>query len=141
MLVPLRHEVATCEIRLQSVFSQYLIIKGSGLIELCVKEVVAEYARRYSNNQIKSYLVKSVSYENALNCNKIKMIFDRFSSDWWSRIEAATSNSERSAVDSIKTLRDQIAHGGQNGTGFSTVEQYYINVKRFSEAVCNELIP
>lgn len=71
---------------------------------------------------------------------EIEKILAKFSSNWWSSIEGATSNAERSAVDSLKTLRDQVAHGAYNGTGFTTVEGYYVGAKRFVEAVSDELL-
>ena len=46
-------------------------------------------------------------------------------------VAAQTSAANIAAVDSLKTLRDQIAHGKNNGTGYGTVKGYYQRAKAF----------
>lgn len=117
--------------RIQPIFSKHLIIAGSGLIESAVSNILYEYCQSRSNKQIQKFISKSVSRLNTLDCQKIEELFNKFDKEWWKKIEAQTKQDVRDAVDSLRNLRNQIAHGGHNGTGYSTVKDYYRNAKIF----------
>lgn len=113
------------DISLLPVFSSYMAIKAAGYVEKSVKEILSEYARRNSNKQILQYISSTVEYENSLNCEKIQKIFDKFEKNWWEKIDTKLDQSIRDGVNSLKTIRDQIAHGKHNGTGLTVVKQYF----------------
>lgn len=116
---------------LQGVLSSHLVILASGHIELSVKEIVKRYGDTHGNRQIVRFIDKTIDRENSLNCDKIEKILSRLDREWWPRLASAIAAEEIAAVDSLKALRDQIAHGRLNGTGFITVRNYYDGVKRF----------
>ena len=122
-------------ISFQSVYSSFLIIRASGLTENAIAAILADYANLHSNKELSNFVEKTVSWENSLNCNKISGLLNKFDSDWWKYIENNTTEAQRSAVDSLKALRDQVAHGKTNGTGFNIVRQYYQELKPFLETV------
>lgn len=113
------------DMKVQSVFASHLVILASGHIEISVREVLGEYALRRANPTVQQFVLKSLERENSLNCEKINKVLDKFDKHWKESVSGATTVSEREAVDSLKTLRDQIAHGKQNGTGYITVKGYY----------------
>ena len=113
------------DLRLQTVCSSHLVTLASGHIEICVRAVLGEYARLHSNGPIKKFTVKTLEWENSLNCEKINKILDRFDKSWKDKLDQKITFDESSAVDSLKTLRDDIAHGKHNGTGYITVKEYY----------------
>lgn len=123
--------VIDADLGLQHVFSSYLVLAGAGHIENSVIHILSEYGRTHGNSAVKRFIEKTIARNNSLNCEKIKIILDQFDVTWWSLLEAATLESEREAVDSLKTLRDQIAHGHRNGTGFSVVNGYFDSAKSF----------
>ena len=123
--------VNEADLNLQHVFSSHLVLAGAGHVEKSVIHILSEYSRKHGNPAISRYVEKTVARNNSLNCNKIKTISDQFNPDWWTKIEGETLPTERSAVDSLKTLRDEIAHGGENRTGFTTVKDYFFNAKTF----------
>lgn len=116
------------------IFSNHLAIRAAGHVELSVQEVLSEYARVRGNTQLSLYVRRSVERNNSLNCEKIKAITDSFDKDWWLAIEGHTSKVSRDAVDSLKTIRDQLAHGNHNGTGLAVIKQYYADAKVFVAA-------
>jgi len=122
------------DLTLQHVFSSHLVLAGSGHIEKSVRYVLSEYGRINGNNTIKRFVEKTVARNYSLNCERIKKILDIFNPEWWEKVEAATSETERDAVNSLKTRRDKIAHGERDGTGFSTVDSYYRSSKSFIRA-------
>ncbi len=119
------------DLNIQHVFANYLFLASAGHVEKSVRAVLSEYARRHGNDLLKRYVERSVSRQSSLNCRKIKSLTDMFNSLWWDQVLSSTSEEERDAVDSIKALRDKIAHGEHNGTGFATVDNYHTLVKRF----------
>lgn len=130
----LRGAVNDADLSLQHVFSSHLVLAGAGHVEQSVINILSEYGRLNGNPKIRRFVEKTIARNNSLNCEKIKTVTDQFDADWWIQIEATTSEVDRVAVDSLKTLRDQIAHGKRNGTGFSIVESYYKSSKSFVRA-------
>lgn len=131
----LRTAVDDADLALQHVFSSHLILAGAGHVEKSVIHILSEYGRQNGNAEIRRFVEKSVSRNNSLNCEKIKKILDLFNASWWGQLEAGTSNDVRDSVDSLKTLRDQIAHGHRNGTGFTVVNGYYLHSRDFVRAL------
>lgn len=133
--VDLRAAADQADLPLQHIFSSHLVLAGAGHVEQSVINILSEYGRINGNLIVKRFIEKTVARNNSLDCEKIKKILDHFHLDWWVAVEGATTGAEREAVDSLKTLRDQVAHGKRNGTGFSVVEGYYSKSKSFVRAV------
>lgn len=117
--------------RIQNVFANHIVLAGAGYVEDAVLATLSEYGRTHGNPRIARFVEKAVARNNSLNCEKIQKILHQFDKDWWPSIEARTPPESLSAIDSLKTLRDQIAHGKPNGTGYMTVKNYYVKSKRF----------
>lgn len=123
------------------VFANHLAIKAAGHIERSVREILAEYGARHGNRAISAFIEETVRGYNSLNCEKIQRIFYRFSADWWTSVEAGSSKPSRDAVDSLKTIRDALAHGRDNGTSLSTIKEYYASSKVFIATVDRVILP
>lgn len=123
--------VDDADLNIQHVFSNHLVLAGAGHVEKSVHDILSEYGRIHGNQAIERFVAKTVLRNNSLNCDKIKSVSDQFDPEWWRQIEQTTSSEERDSVDSLKNLRDQIAHGHHNGTGFNTVNGYLKNAKTF----------
>lgn len=105
------------------------------MVETSIIQILSEYGRLNGNPRIKRFVEKTVERNNSLNCEKIKKILDNFDIAWWPSIQGRCSPEVLEAVDSLKTLRDQLAHGKENGTGLHTVKRYHENAKVFVEKV------
>jgi len=127
----LRLAVDDADLNLQHVFSSHLVLASAGHVENSVIQILSEYGRVNGNPVIKRFVEKTVARNNSLNCEKIKLVSDQFHPEWWPQLEVAIAASEKEAVDSLKTLRDQVAHGKRNGTGFTVVKGYFDNAKVF----------
>jgi RiboL-PSP-HEPN len=125
------------DIKLQTVFSSHLTTLASGHVEISVRAILGEYARTRSNEQLKKFVHKTVSWENSLNVEKIEKILDRFDSDWVKKLAAKISLEEKEAINSLKTLRDDIAHGKHNGTGYIVVQRYFSESIKFIQKLDN----
>jgi len=133
--------VASADFKIQNVYSSHLALLAAGLVENGVKDILSHYAGQHGDNRLKLYVGSAVSYENALNCEKVKKILERFDSQWWTDFSASLTLEEKEAVDSLKNLRDQIAHGNHNGTGFQTVRSYYLAARTFVTKLGNLVTP
>jgi hypothetical protein len=108
-----------------------LVLAGAGHVENSVIQILSEYGRVNGNLLVKRFVEKTDARNNSLNCEKIKLISDQFHQDWWLQMDKIVAGPEKDAVDSLKTLRDQVAHGRRNGTGFTVVKGYFDNAKVF----------
>lgn len=140
-LVYVRGQANSCPMDMQHVYSSYLVVRAAGMIEVSFRDILGEYSRRHGNSILKNYTASMVERENSLNCDKIEKLLVRFSASWWSHLKTVIPEPQRSAVDSIKTLRDQFAHGKPNGTGFAIVDGYYALSKLFVQTVADHIIP
>jgi 2-hydroxy-3-keto-5-methylthiopentenyl-1-phosphate phosphatase len=71
---------------------------------------------------------------------KIQKILDRFDKDWWKNLSRELSYEEKSAVDILKTIRDQVSHGLTNGTGLSQIDIYFKHACSFIKKVETEVL-
>lgn len=132
LLTTMDATVGDVDPRIQSVFANHVVLAGAGYVEEAVLATLSEYGRRHGDAKIARFIEKSVSRYNSLNCEKIESVLRQFDKEWWPAIEARTTIENISAIDSLKTLRDQIAHGKPNGTGYMTVKDYYSRAKQFA---------
>lgn len=117
--------------QIQNVYANHVVLAGAGHVESAILAILSEYGRKHGNVRISRYVERTIERNNSLNCEKIERILHQFDKDWWPEIKATTAPENIEAIDSLKTLRDQIAHGKPNGTGYTIVKQYYTNAKKF----------
>lgn len=123
------------------VFSNQLAIKAAGYVEFSVCQILSEYGRLNGNQRIALYIEKSIERNNSLNCEKIEKILNQFDTSWWPATRLGCNPGTLEAVDSLKTLRDQLAHGRDNGTGLHVVKGYYLSTKNFVSALGAVVLP
>ena len=103
-------------LRIQGVFANHLALKAAGFVEKSVQLELADYARRHGNSQVSKYVLRTIEWENSLNCEKIEKILSQLDPTWWGKLADELSEENLSAMNSLKNIRDQLAHGGDNGT-------------------------
>lgn len=140
-LVYVRAQAAVCPMNMQHVYSSYLVVKTAGLVEVAVRDILRRYAQQHGNTVLQRYVSAMVERENSFNCEKLEKLLDRFSGDWWPDLLTLIPLAQRTAIDSVKTLRDQFAHGKANGTGFAIVDGYYGLTRSFVQALSDYITP
>lgn len=126
--------------RIQHVYANHIVIVAAGYVEKSPQRILSEYGRSHANSNISRYIGKSVSRYRSLNCEKIEEILNNFNKAWWPAIKNITDESDMECVNSIKGIRDQIAHGDYNGTGYSQVKKYYAGCKKFISNLCEVVL-
>lgn len=132
--------VVDADLVVQSVFSNHVVLLAAGFVEQSISIILTEYTRNRSQPQIVAYVGRNVARLNSLNCEKTERLLNSFDRSWWPRIQEVTRAQCFEAVDSLKNLRDQIAHGRPNGTGFRTVSEYFTDAKGFVNGVSQVIL-
>lgn len=129
------------DIRLLGLAANQMALRCAGLVERSVQLILAEYARQRATPQIARYVQKNAEWENSLNCEKIERLLSKFDSNWWPQIANQVDDESRFAVDSLKNIRDQLAHGNDNGTGLTSIRKYHIASCRLIDKLHDVLLP
>ena len=133
---------ADAPLHLQHVYSNHIILKTGGYLENSTKAIFKEYCARSANQQIANYVDHHISRLNSLSSEKLEKLLKSFQhEDKWNSVVARCISEELEAIDSVKAIRDKIAHGGSNGTGFTAAVGYFKNVCNFVEYLESELVP
>ena len=108
-----------------------------GFIERCVELIVLD---RLSNraqtrvlNFLKSYFRRGTTYSSG----EILSLLERFEIEWGRKFETRLSEDDSlaSAVDSLYSLRNSIAHGGDMYQALNGVELHYTSAKKLVEVM------
>ncbi len=124
---------AQTDVFLQSHLSRYLIIITAGYFEQVVQNALVKFATDRSHQDVANYVDSTLSWEGSINRDKLSRILKRFNHSWFEKLEAATTEAEKNAIDSVKELRDQLAHGLDNGTGYAVARNYHLQVRGYVE--------
>ena len=111
--------------KMQTIAANYIAVAASGLFETGVQEIFYEFTRHRSNPQVLRFVRDRLKWNTTLDCNKIDTLLDRFDSNWKGEFREQTSAAQQAAIDSLQTLRNDVAHGKHNGTGYVVVMHYY----------------
>tara|TARA_R110002051_G_scaffold324562_1_gene422421 strand:- start:458 stop:934 length:477 start_codon:yes stop_codon:yes gene_type:complete len=136
----LDRESGKVDILAASTFGQFMAVKSGGFVETSVQQTMYEYAKRKSDTQIASYVLKQATYLNSLNCEKISKFLEPFNKDWWNEIAGHCPRTALESIDSLKNVRDDVAHGKHNGTGLRIVRGYFDDAVKFSTALQNVVL-
>lgn len=125
--------------RIQGYLAKSLAIMASAYIEICVREVIAEFCGKRSHELIREFVTSMIEYENSLNCGKIEKLLGKFDRRIWLALKADMTPEQAEAIDSLKALRDQIAHGKDNNTGYLVITRYFEALTDFPDKLSKAL--
>lgn len=121
------------DIQTQAHFARYLALTLCGLLELSARTLIAEYSARTSSPKIASYCAVAVKGFTNPNCEKIQDLVGRFSGEWRITAENFFDSNTGAAVDSIKNIRDNVAHGIPHGITLGNVKKYSVEIVKTVE--------
>lgn len=130
-LFKLVHNVKDDEI--QAYLSKLLCIRASGLLESSVKNLISEYVSGSSPKPIESFVSKSIKNLTNLRDEKLITSLRSFSDDWANELVKQITDEQRSALNSVITNRNNIAHGENDNITFTSMQMYYFKVKEVIE--------
>lgn len=110
-------------------FAKYLCIKTSGLLEVFFKTKIAEMV----DKKVPAPVAKYVNYQfksfSSIDTRKIQKTFSLFSQDWVEEFNAKMSDEYISALNSIISNRNNIAHGQTDNISLRDAKEYYGKMK------------
>lgn len=112
------------DIQTQAHFARYLAVTLCGLLETSARTLVLEYAKRTANPKTANYCSSTVIGFTNPNCEKLQTLVGRFSPNWRLETEGFLDGSTGAAVDSVKNIRDNVAHGINHGVTLANVTKY-----------------
>ncbi len=116
-----------------------MAILTPGFFEQAVQTALGDFAKRCAHNDVSNYVDSTLAWEGSINREKLSKILKRFNESWYEAVELIATDSEKNAVDSIKELRDKLAHGVDNGTGYGTIKGYHQQTRAYVERLLQVL--
>lgn len=115
----------------KSLLAKIICIRISGLLEVAIKSRISDYSDNKTPKEIKRFLTQKFKDITNLKSSKLCDVLGTFSSDWKSSFEKEISENQqlKSSLDSLITLRNDIAHGQTCSISLNNVQQYYNDVK------------
>jgi hypothetical protein len=119
-------QVPEDDLELRSDFAQYLCIRVSGYLERAIVELLNQHTFARSPSTVTSYVNRRLlaGFQNPSK-DKILRTLGDFDSDWRAEMEAYIVDERASAVSSINTQRNRIAHGDWSDITYVRVKEYY----------------
>ena len=123
------------EIEIQSHWAKYLCILVAGFIETSVCAIYSQYAKKKAAPYVANYACSRLDKFSNPKMEDIYQLAGLFSQAWRKKLEEATSEEIKDAVDSIVANRNHIAHGRDVGITYARVKNYYGRVVKMVELV------
>lgn len=126
---------------LQADFARFLCILVSGYMEKAVTALVLEHARRQSAPSIQRFVEYRMTSFTNVNAQRLQQLMGSFDLDWERNLEQFLIDEKKAAIDSIRSLRNAIAHGEHVGITYTRISDYYKEVQKIIERVANLCSP
>jgi len=123
------------EIEIQSHWAKYLCILVAGFIETSVCAIYSQYAKKKAAPYVANYACSRLAKFSNPKMEDIYQLAGLFSQTWRKKLEEATSEEIKDAVDSTVANRNLIAHGRDVGITYARVKSYYGRVVKMVELV------
>ena len=121
-------------------WARYLCIQVSGFLEVSIKTIYREYAKKTSALNIQNYVTKQLSNFQNPTSGKISDLVGSFNQEWKRELNDTIEGEIKDSIDSIVNIRNKVAHGEDLGITLSTIKNYYKNAVKliiFLENQCN----
>ena len=110
-------------------FAKYLCIRTSGLVEVFFKTQIENYASGSTPKPLSNYVNHKFKTFTNITPKKIRELLETFSSDWVEQFERNMTDEQKSALNSIISNRNNIAHGNADSISLTNAKEYYVKVK------------
>lgn len=125
---------------LVSHYSRYLSVLVSGYAEQSVKELVTDYCRHRAEVRIQRYLGTQLKRLQNIDLDKLRQLVQSFDPQWWEGLQLRRLD-ELEAFDSVTSVRNSVSHGGDSGITISTISQYFEQVSKVLDDLCDLFDP
>ena len=133
------------DLELQNHWARYLCVRVSGFIETSVRSILIDYAINSSAPDVANFVRHRLEsgrggFQNP-NMGNIIDLLKSFNSEWARLVESVATDEMKQAINSIVADRNSIAHGGDQGITYSTIQRYYQNAVAVIELIEDQCNP
>lgn len=115
---------------IQACLARYACVLASGYLETSLRaEILICVKSRAHDSRVVKFVESSLQRLRNPSSQYILELVGRFGNDLRNRLEESLGHKQKTAIDSIRTNRNRIAHGGSSGLSLSFVRQYYRDSK------------
>lgn len=120
----------TSDIELQSHWASYFTVKIAGILENALTILYSDYVNRSAGGPVANYAISRLETLQNPKAEKFVQIARHFNPAWATSLEEYLEDEGRKeAIDSIMTVRHQVAHGGKQGITLARISSYYAKAK------------
>lgn len=121
----------------------YAVVKASGTIELVMKSMVCDYLADQARTETQNFLTRNI-IDASFNpsTSKIAWLIEQFDSSKVASFNTQVSGEQniKSQLNSLVSLRNDIAHGRTITASISTIETYYGSGRRVLQILDSLLV-
>lgn len=126
---------------LLSDFAKYLCVLVCGYVEQAVVELLMEHSRRNGAPTLQRFVEARTSRLTNLNCEILRQVLGNFDPAWGDDIAKLLVDDTKDALNSVVSLRNNIAHGESVGLTYQRIVDYYGRIKPVIERVADLCVP
>lgn len=114
------------EPELRAHWVRYLVVLTSGYLETSVSYIYSGYAEGKSAPRIIRYIAARLESPGNLKMVRLERLIREFGDDWFDELKTRPDFDQiRSAVDSVVSNRNNVAHGDEISTTIRQLREYY----------------
>lgn len=124
-----RADAVASDLEIQADFARYLCVLVAGFLEKATQELLQEYCRNASSPAVQRFVERQLRFFTNLKRERLLQLVGHFDSDWRTELASYVVDEREAAVNSVVSLRNQIAHGGSVGVTYRGISDYYEHVR------------
>ncbi len=124
-----RADEAGLDDELRSALARFACVLASGYLEESVRTLLGTWCSNKAHAHIHAYVGRQLDWFTNPKLGKMLDLLAHFSADWRNAFEAALSDEEKDAINSVVSNRHQIAHGRNVGVSPAPMRRYFVSCK------------
>ena len=110
---------------------KYLVILTSGFVESSIAYIYGDYAQDKATPRLQRYIASRLDSPGNMSWDRLSRLVQSFGTDWIDELNQHPDRLQlKSALDSIISNRNNIAHGENIATTIGQLRSYYDSVVR-----------
>lgn len=117
--------------------SKLAAVLACGYVERCVEIIVLERLNNRAHARVLKFVQAHFKRGTNYDCDAMCQLLERFDSEWSERLKKKLHTNERlaSSLVSLYSIRNSVAHGGDQNRGISGIEIMYQDCKLIVSAL------
>lgn len=111
-------------------WARYLCILTSGLLDVALPEICSEFTRARSHVYVTNFVRDSTDRSSNFKMERLLTIIGRFSPALAHDVDSVLTDEEKAAINSVVSLRNELAHGRNSGISYLMMVNYYKCVRQ-----------